>query len=196
MSEPFIGQIIMFGGNFAPRGWAFCEGQTLAIDQNTALFSILGTTYGGDGRTSFALPDLRGRVPVNPGSSPGLSAWSLGEKRGEESTTLNPSNLPRLNLTVTGEIKVRCADQGADTHVGKGNPLAKNARDVENNNQTIEIYKDQATATFNDDYVIGGLEYNLAATNTDGNNFSFNNIQPSLAVHFIIALQGWYPSRN
>ena len=81
MSDPFIAQIMMFGGNFAPRGWALCDGQLLAISSNSALFSILGTTYGGDGRTTFGLPDLRGRAPIHPGNGPGLSNRSLGERR-------------------------------------------------------------------------------------------------------------------
>ena len=92
--EPFIGQIIMFAGNFAPRGWAFCDGQLLPISQNTALFSILGTTYGGDGRTTFALPDLRGRVPMHAGHGPGLSSRRIGEKGGQESVTLTIAEMP------------------------------------------------------------------------------------------------------
>src|SRR4051794_30340022 len=94
MATPFIGQISLFGGNFAPRGWAFCNGQLLAVSQNTALFSILGTTYGGNGQTTFALPDLRGRVPVHFGQGPGLSPYQLGEVGGTETTTLNVNQLP------------------------------------------------------------------------------------------------------
>ena len=92
----FLGEVKMFAGNFAPRGWALCEGQILAISSNTALFSILGTTYGGDGRTTFALPDLRGRVPVGPGSGPGLSTYRLGQKTGAERTSLTVSNIPGM----------------------------------------------------------------------------------------------------
>src|SRR3954465_13916452 len=94
MATPFIGQISLFGGNFAPRGWAFCKGQLLAISQNTALFSILGTTYGGNGQTTFALPDLRGRVPIHFGQGPGLSSYALGETGGAETTTLTVNELP------------------------------------------------------------------------------------------------------
>ena len=94
MSDPFIGMVELFAGNFAPRGFAFCEGQLLSISDNTALFSILGTTYGGDGRTTFALPDLRGRVPVHPGSGPGLATIRLGEKSGTETETLTTGELP------------------------------------------------------------------------------------------------------
>ena len=92
--EPFIAEIIMFGGNFAPRGWAFCDGALLPISQNTALFSLLGTTYGGDGRTTFGLPDLRGRVAIHPGTGPGLSTVRLGEKGGVENVVLTTAQMP------------------------------------------------------------------------------------------------------
>ena len=106
--EPFIGQIMMFSGNFAPRGWAFCDGQLLAIAQNSALFSIVGTTYGGDGRTTFGLPDLRGRTPVHQGNGPGLPPVSLGQKGGAASTTLIVQNLPAHThaATVTENLSV------------------------------------------------------------------------------------------
>ena len=97
MSEPFIGEIKMFAGNFAPRGYALCDGQLLRVNQNQALFSILGTTYGGDGRTNFALPDLRGRFPVHPGTGPGLSNRKLGEKGGQEALKLTTNTLPDSN---------------------------------------------------------------------------------------------------
>jgi len=100
--EPFIGEIAMFGGNFAPRGWAYCNGQLLAISNNDALFSLLGTIYGGDGRTTFALPDLRGRVPMHWGNGPGLSDYRIGQKSGSETTTLNVLQLPAHNHTVKG----------------------------------------------------------------------------------------------
>src|SRR4051794_10683767 len=97
MSEPFIGEVIMFAGNFAPRGWALCQGQLLSIAQNTALFSILGTTYGGNGQTTFALPDLRGRVPLGQGQGPGLSSYVLGEVAGNENVTLISTQMPQHN---------------------------------------------------------------------------------------------------
>ena len=102
-AEPFIAEIIMFGGNFAPRGWAFCDGQLLAINTNQALFSLLGTTYGGDGRTTFGLPDLRGRVPVHPGTGPGLTQRRLGEKGGTETNTMNINQMPEHNHIITYE---------------------------------------------------------------------------------------------
>src|SRR5690606_37421738 len=98
--EPFIGQIMMFAGNFAPRGWALCDGQLLPIAQNSALFSILGTTYGGNGQTTFALPDLRGRMPVHPGNGPGLTPRTLGERSGQESVTLTINQMPAHNHTL------------------------------------------------------------------------------------------------
>src|SRR5688572_5350285 len=115
MSEPFIGEIIMFAGNFAPRGWAFCSGQLLSIAQNTALFSILGTTYGGNGQTTFALPDLRGRCPVHQGQGPGLSNYSLGQVGGTESVTLIASQLPPHSHTVA------CSANDANLGLPEGN---------------------------------------------------------------------------
>ena len=94
MSEPFIAEIKIFAGNFAPRGWAFCSGQLLQIAENTALFSLVGTTYGGDGRTTFGLPDLQGRAPMHPGSGPGLSSYRLGPKTGAETVTLSDNQMP------------------------------------------------------------------------------------------------------
>lgn len=195
MSEPFIAEIVMFGGNFAPRGWAFCDGQLLPISQNEALFSILGTTYGGDGRTTFGLPDLRGRVPVGPGPGPGLRSWRVGERGGSETTTLTQGNLPSHSHALTGNIAIKCADQKADTHVGKGNPLAKNAVEVATP-MTIEIYKDKSSATFDAGYELGGATTGDLAVANAGSSQSFNNIQPSLAIYYIIALQGVFPSRN
>jgi microcystin-dependent protein len=99
-SDPFLAEIMIFGGNFAPRGWAFCDGQIMSIAQNTALFSLLGTTFGGNGQTTFALPDLRGRVPLHAGSGPGLSNYSLGEMGGQQSVTLTTSQMPAHNHPV------------------------------------------------------------------------------------------------
>ena len=96
--NPFIGQVLLFAGNFAPRGWALCQGQLLPINTNQALFSLLGTTYGGDGRTTFALPDLRGRAPLSPGTGAGLPQYSQGEKGGNYQTTLTTSNLPQSDI--------------------------------------------------------------------------------------------------
>jgi microcystin-dependent protein len=168
--EPFIGQIIMFGGNFAPKGWALCDGQLLQIVQNTALFSILGTTYGGDGRTTFALPDLRGRVPLHPGNGPGLTPRSLGEKAGAEAVTLSTGEMPTHN------------------HLVKCSPLAGNNRGP----------TDQVPAAHDDQNYRGvGSDTMAAAMIHDaGGGAAHTNVQPFLGVNFIIALVGVYPSRN
>ena len=103
--DPFIGSVCIFGGNFAPRSWAFCDGQLLAISSNTALFSILGTIYGGDGRTTFALPDLRGRMPVGPRNGPGLSDYRLGERGGQEEVVLNTTQIPSHSHIAAGTVQ-------------------------------------------------------------------------------------------
>jgi microcystin-dependent protein len=175
MSEPFIAQIMIFGGNFAPRGWAFCEGQILPISQNTALFSIIGTTYGGDGRVSFGLPDLRGRVPISPGNGPGLSSYRWGERGGIENVTLNTTQIPSHTHTAMLKGENRPATSVDPT----GNMLAGS-----------EIYRPQAAS---DDVFMDPAAISMGNT---GGNLSHTNIQPFLAVYYIIALFGIFPSRN
>jgi len=170
MADPFIGEIIMFGGNFAPRGWAFCDGQLLAISSHSALFSILGTTYGGDGRTTFGLPDMRGRVPIHPGNGPGLSDYRLGQKGGRELVTLSVANLPSHSHDLKGE----------NTEANAINPTSA----VLANGET---YK--ANGTPNAIMKAGSIG------NTGGSQ-PFDIRQPYLCVNFIIALVGVYPSRN
>ncbi|MBC3758354.1 phage tail protein [Hyunsoonleella sp. SJ7] len=176
--EPFIGQIIMFGGNFAPRGWALCDGQLLAISSNQALFSILGTTYGGDGRTTFALPDLRGRVAVHDGAGPGLSPKTLGQKGGSETNTLNNSNLPAIPLKVSSaDATQSAATNGAS--IATPGKLDGRSFDPSNgfNTATPDI-------TLNSASVQGG------------SSVPVNNMQPYQVVNYIIALQGVFPSRS
>ena len=170
--NPFIGQIIMFGGNFAPRGWAFCEGQLLAIASHTALFSILGTTYGGDGRTTFALPDLKGRMAVSQGTGPGLPPFSLGEKTGTEVSTLLTQNLPQTNVTI-----------GAST---------------EDTNSVSEPGPSVVSSLPLDDTFIYNTNPNttMRAGAIQGQNTQFSNQSPYLTVSYIIALQGTFPSRS
>ncbi len=175
MSEPFFAEIIMFGGNFAPRGWALCNGQILPIAQNTALFSLLGTTYGGNGQTTFALPDLRGRVPIHPGQGPGLSSYSLGQVAGSESTTLIQSNLPPAAPFVI--------------HANNEATNAKPANRFPANAGTTNIYADtDGGVTMNPAMVTGGPQ--------GGSSTPFEIMQPYLCVNFIIALEGIFPSRN
>lgn len=171
--ETFLGEIRMFAGNFAPTGWAFCQGQLLPIAQNQALFSLLGTTYGGDGRTSFALPDLRGRVPVGFGQGPGLSNRVIGEKFGSELVTLNINQMPSHNHTV-------------------------NAVTTEGNQNLPTNSLPANTKALDKEYSDANANTTMKATmvNPTGGNQPFGVSQPSLGVNFIIALQGIYPSRN
>jgi len=169
--EPFIGEIKMFAGNFAPRNWALCDGQLLAVTQNEALFSLLGTTYGGDGRTTFGLPDLRGRVPVHAGNGPGLSSRSLGQNSGAESVLLTENQLPPHTHSMP-------ANSGfGDQMEPNGNVPAK-ADDGERN------------------YSSATPDTNLQPTERAGGSQSHTNVQPFQCVNFVIALYGIYPSRN
>jgi len=174
MASPFIGQITLFAGNFAPRGWAFCNGQLLSISQNTALFSILGTTYGGDGRTTFGLPDLRGRVPIHPGQGPGLSNYILGQKAGAERVTLTQNQLPSHNHAVNAVA------EGGNQASPAGNLPA-----VESTG-TSKDYSDAAATG----------QMNSGMVGNTGGNEAFSVVQPYQCVNYIIALQGIYPSRN
>lgn len=176
MSEPFIGQITMFGGNFAPRSWAFCDGQLLSISSNTALFSILGTTFGGDGRTTFGLPDLRGRVTIHPGNGAGLTSRRLGEKGGAETTTLNVSNLPPHSHT--GTIKAKNGQPDESNPAG-GYP------------GTLTNGTEGYAETTN-----GNMAPDVVQTDNTGGNVAHNNVQPFQCVNYIIALVGIFPSRN
>lgn len=171
MSEPFVGEIRMFAGNFAPRGWAFCDGQLLAVSQNDALFSLLGTIYGGDGRTTFGLPDLRGRIPLHAGTGPGLSPRRLGAKGGAESVTLTVNQLPSHSHTWRGTS-------------GGG----QNASPVNNQPGT-------STGNFysNGDNL---APLNSQAVSNVGGSRPHTNLMPFLCINFIIALFGIYPSRH
>ena len=171
MSEPFVGEIRMFAGNFAPRGWALCDGQLLAVSSNDALFSLFGTIYGGDGRTTFGLPDLRGRVPVHSGSGPGLSPRSIGQKSGSESVTLTSTQLPTHTHSLQGST------DPATTPDPSGNVFARTSGDV---------YGSDFSAS----------DMNGAAVSNRGGNQSHTNLMPFQVVNFIVALVGVYPSRT
>lgn len=174
--EPLIGEIKLFAGNFAPRGWAFCNGQLLPISQNQALFSILGTTYGGDGRTTFALPDLRGRVPVHPGTGPGLSSKSLGEQGGTETETLSTQQLPAHTHSYDD-----AASDGTVSRSGASKffyPVPKS--------WGVEVpLRGKTTVT-----------ERTETSGQAGSGQPHNNLPPYLGIHYIIALQGIFPSRN
>ena len=169
---PLIGEVKLFAGNFAPRGWALCEGQLLSISNHSALFSILGTTYGGDGRTTFGLPDLRGRVPLQHGSGPGLPSYVLGQKGGAHQNTLTTNNLPSHNHNVQVNVNTGLGDEPTPTGI-----IANHAG----------AFVEDATPGEN----LGGLTQNNV-----GNNAPVNNVQPFLSINYIIALEGIYPSRN
>ena len=192
MSEPFIGTIMAFGFNFAPRGWAQCMGQLLSISQNTALFSLLGTTYGGDGVTTFGLPDLRGRVPVGQGQGPGLSNYTLGEETGSENITLISAQMPShthvLNdLVATMKVKnVPGTQQNA-----VGNVMANEAAGV------TALYSTPGTPYVNmsADAIALSSASGIPIAPTGGNQ-PFPILQPLLVVNYCIALEGVFPSRN
>jgi microcystin-dependent protein len=173
MAEKFLGEIRMFGGNFAPRDWALCNGQLLTVNQYEALFSLLGTIYGGDGRTTFGLPDLRGRLPVHAGNGPGLSPRRLGSRAGTETESLTQAQLPAHAHSLQGS-----ADSGTEA-APEGNFLASSSFAL--SPYSIEVKLDAALAV--------GLKQT-------GGSQAHHNMQPFLCVNFIIALQGIYPSRS
>lgn len=167
--DQMLGEIRYFAGNFAPRGWAFCDGQLLAVSQNSALFSLLGTTYGGDGRTTFALPDMRGRIALHTGSGPGLTPRNQGSRGGTENKQLSATNLPAHTHTM------QVASENATSNVPANKSLA-----------SADIY-----TTYNNTNTV-----NSKPTTSAGSGQTFTNIQPSTTARCIIALVGTYPSRN
>ncbi|RFS15515.1 phage tail protein [Emticicia sp. C21] len=176
--EGYIAEIRMFAGNFAPRGWAFCQGQLLSIAQNTALFSLLGTTYGGNGQTTFGLPDLRGRVPIGTGQGPGLTSRNLGEVGGSETNTLLISQMPAHIHTLNASAN------GPTINTANGNLLASQSRS--NGGTMPNVYAPNSGAV-----PMGGSAIGVA-----GGSQPVNNIQPYLGINFIICMEGIYPSRN
>lgn len=181
--EPFIGEIRAFGFNFAPRGWAKCEGQLLSISQNTALFSILGTTYGGDGRTTFALPNLRERTAVGVGSGPGLSQQSLGETSGQNTVTLSNNDLSKHSHTA--QLKV---SSGIATSETPSSDSALSASKQVNNGSDLTVLKYSSSAA---DTPIGVMK-----TSNVGSATPVNIVQPVMASVYCIALQGIFPPRS
>jgi microcystin-dependent protein len=169
VATPFIGQITLFAGNFAPRGWAFCDGQILAISQNTALFSILGTTYGGNGQTTYALPDLRGRVAVGPRQGPGLANVSLGEVAGVPTVTLLATQMPAHNHLINAN------GEDATSSKPTGRVLAAGG-----------AYADAGD----------GTTMNASTASNAGGSQPHENHQPYLGMNYLIAIEGIFPSRN
>jgi microcystin-dependent protein len=170
MADPFVAEIRMFGFNFAPTGWAFCDGQILPLSQNTALFSLLGTVYGGDGKSTFALPDLQGSVPIQPGQGQGLSLYDLGQQGGTEFVTLLQSEIPLHTHTLSATEEL----------VNESTPLGN-------------IYGTGETR-----YLAPGSLQQMApqALAPAGGSLPHNNMMPYLVVNFCIALQGVFPPRQ
>jgi microcystin-dependent protein len=169
MSDPFVAEIRIFAGNFAPRNWAFCNGQLLPIAQHTALFSLIGTTYGGDGRTTTALPDLQGRAPMHPGNGPGLTSRRLGQKGGTTTETLSEAQMPSHDHALNGFNSAQQANPAPDKGLG-----------------SAAMYRTGATGT-------AALANEALAP--AGGAGAHNNVQPLLGINFIIALLGTFPSR-
>ena len=182
MSEPFLGQITMFGGNFAPRHFAFCNGQLLPINQNQSLFSLLGTAYGGDGRTTFALPDLRSRLPVHVGHGPGLSNYNLGQAGGRPTVTITTATMPAHSHTLNA-TKDTTTSITIDATVLPGQPTV---------GSPPAFYGAQGEGQ----PALTPHPMNSSACTASGGNQSHTNLMPSLCITFIIALQGLFPSRN
>jgi microcystin-dependent protein len=174
MADPFVAEIRMFPFNFAPRGWAFCDGQLLPLSQNTALFSLLGTTYGGNGKSNFALPDLQGRSPMHPGQGPGLSLHDLGETGGSETVSLLESEIPAHSHTVRV-----VATEFADTNLPAGNNLSRSSNGKAYNSNTA-----------------GLTPMSPQSLAPAGGDQPHNNMMPYLTVYFNIALQGVFPPRT
>jgi microcystin-dependent protein len=174
MADPFVAEIRIFPFNFAPKGWAWCDGQLLPLSQNTALFSLLGTTYGGNGKSNFALPDLQGRAPMHPGQGPGLSLHDLGETGGSETVTLLESEIPAHSHSAIAQVPP------ADTNLPGGNVLART--------QNASPYLAPAGAP-----LISMAPESLAPA---GGDQPHNNLQPYLTFYFCIALQGVFPPRG
>jgi microcystin-dependent protein len=175
MSNPFVAEIRIFTGNFAPKGWALCDGQLLPISQNTALFSLLGTTYGGDGKSTFALPNLQGRAPMQEGQGPGLSQRFLGETGGEQTVTLLQTEIPVHTHTAV-------AGTSSDQNNPANNAWGSGQKGFGN------VYTTSNPAT--------NVQMNAFGTSVAGGNLPHNNMMPFLGLLFIIALQGIFPPRS
>jgi microcystin-dependent protein len=176
MSNPFLAEIRIFTGNFAPKGWALCDGQLMPISQNTALFSLLGTTYGGNGTSNFALPNLQGCAPMQAGQGPGLTLRDLGETAGEQTVTLLQTEMPAHSHTAQGST-------GSD----QGSP-AVNAWASGTKFTGVNVYAPSNAQT--------NVQMNPFALSIAGGNLPHNNMQPFLGLTFIIALQGVFPARQ
>lgn len=176
MANPFLAEIRIFTGNFAPKGWALCDGQLMPISQNTALFSLLGTTYGGDGKSNFALPDLQGCAPLQAGQGPGLSLRDLGETGGEQTVTLLETEMPAHSHSAQGST-------GSNQTTPVNNSWASGAKFGGGN-----LYIPSTPAS--------NVQMSPFGTSISGSNLPHNNMPPFLGLTFIIVLQGIFPTRS
>jgi microcystin-dependent protein len=174
MADPFVAEIRIFPFNFAPKGWAWCDGQLLPLSQNTALFSLLGTTYGGDGKSNFALPDLQGRAPMHPGQGPGLSLHDLGETGGSDTVALLESEIPAHTHALRADTNVAEVPDPSATSLARGSSI--NAYQT-NPNQSL-------------------VTMNASTIAPAGGDQPHNNLQPYLTFYFCISLQGVFPPRT
>jgi microcystin-dependent protein len=175
VAEPFLGEIRIFAGNFAPRGWTFCDGQLLPIAQNTALFAIFGTTYGGDGRTTFGVPNLRGRAPMHGGNGAGLTQRRLGQLGGTTTEPLSEAQMP------------------VHTHTAAGSPGDQDTADPQNNAWGVNEFGDSYRGG---DTPAGNVTMGAGLLQPTGGGQPHNNLQPYLVLNFIVALVGLFPTRN
>ena len=172
--DPFVAEIRIFPFNFAPKGWAFCDGQILPLSQNTALFSLLGTTYGGDGKSNFALPNLQGNAPMHPGQGPGLSLYDLGETSGVETVTLLQSEMP------SHFHNLQASSQPGEDASGGGEALGRSTG--------ASLYQDHQNVNL--------VTMDPRSVSPAGGSLPHNNMQPYITRNFCIALQGVYPPRT
>ena len=177
MADPFLGEIRMFGGTYAPNHWAFCNGQILQISQYNALYSLLGTAYGGDGRVTFGLPDMRGRIPLHYGTGPGLSPYALGQRGGQEDVTLTTDNMPAHTHTLAAYDKTDSASSPVNGFFGP----------TSGEDPVFFVYA-PPTATI--------AELHSGTMSQAGSSHPMVNMAPYTCINFIIALQGAYPPRS
>jgi len=179
--QPYVGEIQIFGGNFPPMNWSICDGKLLVISENEALFQLIGTTYGGDGETTFALPDLRGRIPIHQGQGPGTSYYSLGEKAGVETVTLTTAQMPLHSHLITVNLPVSASLGDRDT--------------PENNYLTVNPSRGSEFSSNGANAVMAPVLNISGNSDNTGGNQAHENRMPYLAVTYIICLQGVFPPR-
>jgi microcystin-dependent protein len=176
MGQPFVGEIRMFGGSFAPAGWAMCQGQLMPISENDTLFNLIGTTYGGDGQETFGIPDLQGRLPIHQGTGPGLSTFTIGEKAGTETVTLTTQQIPIHN-------HIPLANNTAATTASPTGAIFANCNTTVTNTYFTPFDSSQPQVALNNNTIA-----------PDGGSQPHENIQPTLCITYIISLFGVFPS--